>query len=176
MTDATQLAARGVPITLADGTTVTLRYSFRSISLLEEFFGSLARVQQALERESALMREGAKRVRLYRVLQEAIGPGLVHVRTTDPDTGERCRLGERPDLVGDLLDPARARAYIDAWTAAMTEAFGELYGRALPDTSADPQVPQETAAAPATTVRSPGQTGTTSPSSSQAEATSGSGA
>ena len=49
MTQGLDLLAEGGDVTLTDGTTISLRYSFRALALLEARYGSVAAVQQAID-------------------------------------------------------------------------------------------------------------------------------
>lgn len=164
------LAALGEPITLADGSTVRLRYSFRSIAMLEAKFGSLLAVNSTLTAAyRALNDPKASSAKVYTTLLDVIVPGLIDTRYPHPDTGQPVRLGEHPDLVADLLEPAQLSSYTRAFGKAIRQAFGQLYGAPTGDDADPPQENQGTETA------SPGTSTTTSPSSSPVAATDSSG-
>lgn len=152
------IAAEGVPIVLLlpGPTEVRLRYSMASLRALEDRYGSLVRMSTALEGFAPKPGEDAQPgdAAIFGPIIDMITPGLLHVRTTDPDTGQPVRLGKRPDLVGEALDPGRLTEYLEALGAAIKEAFGVL-GEGLPD----PTVPGPG------TIGSPGPAGITPPQS-----------
>ena len=173
-TTADVLAAQGLQVQLIDGSTVSLRYSMRSIAALEARFGSLMGIQtevQAAARALEAAKSGGTPEgggAIFTVLCDAIAPGLLHERVTHPDTGAVVRLGTDVVLVQELLDPARLSEYLSAFSAAFSQAFGA---------DAEAQAGGATPPAQGATVPpSPGLTGTTSPSSSAADQTTSSGA
>jgi hypothetical protein len=104
--DAQRIAARGRPITLADGRTARLRFSLRSLARLEEDFGSLGAVAEVLNAGVGAAGEAAVVGPLLRLMHA----GLIH---------ERLSLDE----LDDLLEPSRLRDYSEATAAAFREAM-----------------------------------------------------
>lgn len=174
-TDATSvaaaIAARGVPIPIATGETVRLRYSMLSIELLEQRFGDLSGIIDHVEGAAAAMlakeraragtpidgddelltkHDGA----IFTELTAVLLPGLIDERATDPRTGELVWLEQRPDVAKRVLEVGYLKEYLEAFRTAFAQAFdtGEIGS-----TPADPPVPA-LHAVPA----SPGLTGTTS--------------
>ncbi|MFD7410154.1 hypothetical protein [Kitasatospora purpeofusca] len=136
MSDLTPAQALGQPvtITLDDGTTVGLRYTFRSLALLEQRFGSVAGIQHAVDQTG----EGAA----FGPLLDLIGAGLVgkvggftpHLRHRQDAAGTRTleeiiykRSFDGHDL-GDLLAPSLMTDYAAAMQQALTAAFGPSTG------------------------------------------------
>ncbi len=136
MTDLTpgQALAQPVSITLGDGTTAALRYTFRSMALLEQRFGSVQAIQTAIDQSG----DGAA----FGPLMELIGAGLVgkggftaHVRHRQDVSGRRTveeilykRSSDGIELGDGLLDLARITEY----AAAMSEAFTTALGSGTP--------------------------------------------
>lgn len=131
---AAQALGTSPTITLADGTEAPLRYTFRSMALLEQRFGSITAIQSAME----LATDGAA----FAPLMDTLGAALVgstggftaHVRHRQDTTGKRTveeilyrRSSDGIDL-GELLDLARVSEYADAMSAAFTLAFGTATG------------------------------------------------
>lgn len=96
MDDSRRVAARGAPLTLLDGRTVTVRFGMRELSELEEQFGSMHAVQDSLA-------TGKTFTSLCRVLAVATGIAV--------------------DDLFDLLHPAEVEAYSEVLNVALTEAF-----------------------------------------------------
>lgn len=154
MTLGLDLLADGKTITLTDGTSIRLRYNFRSMALLEAKFGSVAAIQNAIDTTG----RGAAFAPLIQLLGAGlIGPGGFepHIREHQTAAGERRvsdityrRRTDGEDLA-DLLDLGRIDQYAQAMESALTEA--------LPSPGNPP-------AAPAATTESPGISSTTSPS------------
>ena len=138
--DSTTIAAPGHPIALIDGATVHLRYSMASLRMIEDLFGSLVGVQDRLqeasealqvtvpegatEQQAAAARREQAKGKVFTILSDAIAAGLLHVRVVHPDTGQRVRLGTDRDLVMEQLDPGQLQPYLQAFAAALTQAFG----------------------------------------------------
>ncbi|RSO40118.1 hypothetical protein DMH15_15970 [Streptomyces sp. WAC 06725] len=158
MTIGLDLLAEGGTITLTDGTSVSLRYSFRALALLEARFGSVAAVQDAIDSTGA----GAAFGPLMQIIGAgALGPGGFepHIREHQDAKGNRKvsdvvfrRRTDGADLA-DLLHPGRLDEYTRAFTAALEKA--------LSSQGNDHAGP--TPAIPVTTV-SPGLNASTSPS------------
>ncbi|WP_369183330.1 hypothetical protein [Streptomyces sp. Y1] len=148
MSDLTPAQALGQPITipLADGTDVDLRYTFRSLALLEQRFGSVAGIQTAIDQTG----NGAA----FGPLMDLLGAGLVgpgggftpHVRHRVDAAGARTveeilyrRSSDGHDL-GDLLAPQHIHEYATAMQTSLTAAFGagSSGNDASPETTASP--------------------------------------
>jgi hypothetical protein len=125
-----QALAQGITITLGDGTTVLLRYTFRSLALLEQRFGSLEGIQGAIDQSGA----GAA----FGPLMELLGAGLCgkgggftpHLRHRQDVAGKRTleeilykRSSDGVDL-GELLDLSRIQEYAEAMSTAFVTALG----------------------------------------------------
>jgi len=122
------LLGTGPTITLADGSTVALVYSFRSLALLEARFGGVAAVQSAVDSTGA----GAA----FGPLLQIVGAGCVgaggydpHVREYQDVKGARRvadityrRRRDGVDLA-DLMEPHRLSEYADAMGIAMDRAL-----------------------------------------------------
>lgn len=167
---ATVLANAGQPIRLIDGAQVNLRYSMASLRQLESRFGSIAGIQVELKAAQQALQSAAKddlagaRGAVFTILSDAVAAGLLHVRVQHPDTGQRVRLGTDVDLVMEQLDPGQLQPMLDAFATALSEAFGTV-GKEAGATM------QQAAQS-----LSPGESGTTLPSSSADDLTGSSGA
>lgn len=157
------LQANGQPIPLADGTTAQLRYTMASLVALEESFGNVAKlmtsVQEAAEAlqasqavaeghatpEQRELHDNYQGPSLFRILRDAIAPGLLDHRATDPRSGEQVWLGEHPDVLARLMLP-NVGAYMPAFGAAFREAFANLAG----GDAADPQTATTAGSSPGT--------------------------
>lgn len=160
MTTGLDLLAEGGTITLTDGTTVPLRYSFRALALLEARFGSIGAVQNAIDATGA----GAAFGPLHQMLGAGmVGPGGFepHLREHVDAKGRRTisdivyrRRTDGADLA-DLLHPGRIDEYSDAFGIALSKALESQGNEAGPGavTVTDVSLPP-----------SPGPTSTTSPS------------
>lgn len=122
------LLGPGHPITLADGTTALIIYSFRSLALLESRFGSVKAVQGAIDSSGDRPAFGP--------LMQMIGAGLVgrggfepHIRERVTAEGERVvtdivyrRRTDGVDLA-ELLHPGRLGEYSNAFASAFSAAL-----------------------------------------------------
>lgn len=132
------LRAEGGSIDLVDGTSVQLRYSFRALALLEARFGSIGAVQTAIDSTG----EGAAFGPLVQIIGAAcIGRGGFepNIREHVDAKGDR-RISEivyrrRTDgeNLADLLHPGLLRDYVNAFTAALSQAL-RTPGKAGPTT------------------------------------------
>ncbi|OKJ06826.1 hypothetical protein [Kitasatospora sp. CB01950] len=126
---AAQALGTGPTITLSDCTEVPLTYNFRSLALLEQRFGSITAIQDAMELAAAGTAFGP--------LMDMIGAGLAsraggftpHIRHYQDASGHRTvesilyrRSSDGTDL-GELLAPGRVAEYADAMSAAFNVAF-----------------------------------------------------
>lgn len=159
MTTGYDLLGDGPSIDLTDGTTVQLRYPMRSIALLERRYGSISRVQSAIDTTG----QGAA----FGPIIELVGAGCMGpggfqpvVREHQEANGKRHvteltfrRTTDGAELA-DLLHPGYLHRYVDAFNTAFTVALKSLGNDEAPDPTT------ETGA----TEISPGQSSTTSPS------------
>lgn len=135
------LAQRGVPITLVDGTTRSLCYTFRSLLLIEEQFGTL---QRALNSLDFVENKDAK---AFSAINGLMAAGLAHETVGDDATPVTSA------VLPDWIDPAQLTEYGNAIGQAITLAFPKAPEAEEPDAEEDPPVV------------SPGSSGTTSPPS-----------
>lgn len=159
MTQGLDLLAEGGDVTLTDGTTISLRYSFRALALLEARYGSVAAVQKAIDTSG----QGAAFGPIIQLVGAGcVGPGGFepHYREHQDAKGERRISGDivyrrRTDGadIADLLHPGRTAAYVEAFNAAFSKALESLGNDGPP---AVPGVTVETV--------SPGLSASTSPS------------
>jgi hypothetical protein len=135
------LAARGLPVTLADGSTVLLRYTFASLRRLDAEFVNVARMMtvvkdaaEALEAshdiatghatdEARAIEASYTGPSIFDVLIQVLAPGLLDEVVTHPRTGEQIYLGEHEDAVERLLDVSRLQEYLTAFGRAFNQAF-----------------------------------------------------
>lgn len=143
------LAQRGVPITLIDGTEVRICYTFRSLIMIEDEFGSLQRALNALDYGD---NPDAK---AFASICTLVAAGLQH-EVAGPDGTQ---LGHR-DVVADYLDTQQVQEIGEAIGKAITNAF-----------PAKTEAAEEDADQPDPTLPSPGSTGSTSAASSGSGAT-----
>lgn len=140
--DATDLAGLGIPITLADGSTVPLRYSMASLVALEKEFGNVARIISDVQGAAAALgasfnvangsatdedrhvAESYDGPSVFSVVVRALTPGLLDARGVDPRSGEELWLGEDQAAVARALDPSRLQEYMNAFGQAFNQAFG----------------------------------------------------
>jgi hypothetical protein len=139
MTTGLDLLAEGGTVNLTDGTSTSLRYSFRALALLEARFGSVGAVQTAIDSTGA----GAA----FGPLAQIIGAGLVgpggfepHIREHVDTKGNRTvtdivyrRRTDGANLE-DLLDPGRLGEYTSAFTSALGKALESRGNDAAPTT------------------------------------------
>jgi len=144
------IAQRGRPITLIDGTEVTVVYTFSSLMRIEDDFGTLARAFAELESGEY----GA----LMNTVSKLLAAGLEHVEPA----GDRGALSD-VDVLRGWLDPKHVNDYTDQVTAAIAQSFPDASAEAEGD-AVDP------------TQDSPGESGTTSPPSPSDAQTPSSGA
>ena len=147
------LIGDGTTIVLDDGTLIPLRYSMRSLALMEAQFGSVIAIQGAINTTGT----GAA----FGPLIELIGPGCIgrggfepHIREHIDAKGVRSissityrRKADGSEL-GELMDPGRLGEYATAMGIALNEA--------IQSTGND--------GGPTGTVTSPGPISSTSPS------------
>lgn len=139
---AAALAAKGHPVTLADGTTVQLRYTMAGLLELEADFGNVARIMTeitaaaaALEASFAVAEGRATDAEkeldtsyagssVFAILVRALRPGLLDAEAIDPRSGEAVYVGEQDErTVARLLDPSRLQEYLTAFGRSFNEAF-----------------------------------------------------
>jgi hypothetical protein len=135
------LANRGVPIKLMTGREVVVCYTFKSLMLLEEQFGSIQAALEIIANPTNAQFAGIAKI---------LACGLVHEVATEAD-GQG--LGN-VDVLADLLDSAELKVYADA----MGEAFSKSFPTPDPEVQADADP----------TLLSLGESGTSSPGSHMA--------
>lgn len=138
-----RIRGAGVPVTLADGHRVHLRFSMAGIMALEEVFGSLGAARDAL---AGLDETKPVFSRLVDLLACALVEDL-----GGPE--QEWQVARRRLRLGGLLDVADLQTY----GAAAGEAFRQAFPAAAGTPSGGAEGPQATPTAPA-----PGTTGTTS--------------
>ncbi|WNI15577.1 hypothetical protein [Actinacidiphila sp. ITFR-21] len=152
------LAGDGLTISLTDGSVVRIRYSMRSLALLEAKFGSVQAIQTAMDATGA----GAA----FGPIIDLVGPGTIgaggfepHIREHLDAKGTRTissvtyrRKSDGVEL-GELLSPALITEYVTAMATGITEGLGGGQGNDNAPTAGATE-----------TVLSPGLTSTTSPS------------
>ena len=99
-TEAQRLVASGIPLTLTDGRTVTLRYDMRALVEIEKAFGSLDKMQDALGEGAPVLTSTVK----------VLAAGLT-------------REGFTADSLVDLLDVSKLAEYAEKMQEALAEAF-----------------------------------------------------
>lgn len=171
VTPGLELMADGRTITLLDGSVVGVRYSMRSLALLEARFGSVMAIQTALDASGKSAAFGP--------VIDLIGPGCIgaggfepHVREVIGTNGKReiatilYRRKRDGMELGELLGPDRLTEYVTAMAVGISAALGA--GGQGNDATPAPAAPP-----PATS--SPGLTSGTWPSADSASppATSG---
>lgn len=98
MNDSDRLLAEGIPLVLADGRSVALRYTMRSLKVIEDAYGSLDAVDQAM---------GSKRIGS---LATILAAGLLHEDIS-------------ADALLDLLDTHHIDDYATAMGTALDQAL-----------------------------------------------------
>lgn len=157
VTPGLDLLGDGKTITLLDGSLIPLRYSMRSLALLEAKFGSVANIQTAID--------SSGRGAAFGPIIDLIGPGTIglggfepHIREHVDGKGNRSISSiayrrKRDGLeLGELMGPNRMGEHVEAMARALNEALGGGQGN-------DPAPEQ-----PGVTTSSLGLTSTTSPS------------
>ena len=180
---AAAVRASGATIHLLDGQQVRLRYSMDALDRLEAEFGNIGNVLSHMrEAEEALMdslsvadgsateeqrarhaereRTGVTRS-IFGILRRVILPGLADQQAIHPRTRQPFYLDDDPAAAARLLDVSQLRQYVEAFSAAFSQAFHNPTPTAAVGDAPDPRVAQVTASG----VPSPGPTGTTSPQS-----------
>lgn len=147
MSKADAIAARGVPIVLAGGRKENLRFGFRALKALEDKFGSLVAVSEAIATE--FHEDGRLKGKSYGLVWELVKAGLTHLEIDEVELDE-------------LADPSQFSEYFTAFSQAFSQALEGGAG------------PKEQAKKPKTSP-SPGSGSTTSPPLSLAEPMSSSG-
>ncbi len=169
MTAGLDLLAEGGDVTLTDGTTISLRYSFRALALLEARYGSVEAVQGAID----VSGKGAAFGPIIQLVGAGcVGPGGFepHYREHQDAKGERKIAGDivyrrRTDGadIADLLHPGRITEYVDAFNAAFAKALESLGNDEAPDTNG---APIETVSPGLSSITSPSVPSTFSPAPS----------
>lgn len=150
------LMGDGPTVTLIDGSAIRLRYSMRSLALLEAKFGSVAAIQSAID--------GTGRAYAFGPIIDLVGPGTIGVGGFEPHIREHVDAkGNRSTSsvtyrrktdgleLGELLSPARITEYVTAMANGISEGLSGGQGND----------PAPAAAGVVKTVSSPGPTSTT---------------
>lgn len=125
-TDADRLAAEGQPLSLADGRTVHVKYTLRSLRAIEKRWGSLRAVDTLIPTDD----EGQPVGEIIDPLTELLACGLLHE-------------GISADDLLDLIHPAQIQAAFEVAAVALAEGMpaptqqeeGEPTGGPLPQTA-----------------------------------------
>lgn len=115
-TTADQLAGEGVPILTRRGP-MQLQYGFRALRALEDRFGSIVGMQDAMQAVLDTMGEDG-RGKAFGPLADIVVPGLLHT-------------GLSADELEDALLPGEVRTYVHAMQDAMQQAFPDVDGTAV---------------------------------------------
>lgn len=145
--EAKAIQAKGAQIILKNGKKEYLRYGFMELEALEDKFGSLGAVSEAVEQ--AFHDDGKLKGPAYGFIWKVTKIGLMELELSDKELNQ-------------LADPVRMSEYFTAFSVAFSQA---LAGGADPKGQAKK----------AKTKPSPGETSTTSPPLSLAEPMSSSG-
>ena len=112
--EADQIRAPGVPITLRDGSARRLRFGFLAIKRLEEHFGSTTALDRELQSIAAYLQgKATDEGKVFTTVFIVMASGLVREHLTD-------------EQLDDLLDFSKVHEYAVATNAALTQAFGEV--------------------------------------------------
>lgn len=153
------LRARGIPITLATGETVRLRYSMDALEQLEADFGNIGNVltemkgaEQSLgdslavaagdatpEQQQRHQQAQGKVSSLFGIIRRALLPGLADATATHPRTLEPFMLEDDKRAAAQLLDASRLHEYVDAFSQAFSQAF--YAGGSTPPVAPAPTTP-----------------------------------
>jgi hypothetical protein len=145
------LHQRGVPITLIDGSTAVVVFTFSSLARIEAQYGS---VGAALHEAQGSTTDAA----VFSGLTQVLACGLEH--ETRGEGGAAVDLGDAEQLV-HLLDSALVREY----SKAIDDGFDKSFPKPEGDDAGDPQGPGEPAShgtSGSTSAQSPSDEGTTS--------------
>lgn len=107
--NASLIAQKGVPLDLLHGRSVMLCYTFRSLAMIEDHYGSIKAVQDVLN--------DAEKGKAFGEIARLLAFGLVHEDATDhgPISDQ--------DVLLDYLDTAAIQSYGMAIGEAFTKAF-----------------------------------------------------
>lgn len=108
VTDADRIAAEGVPIPTTRGE-LRLVYGMRALRQLEDTYGGLAELQDAMQALLDNLKLTGKG-KAFGPMLDIVCPGLMHHGLT-------------ADAAADLLMPRHVRLYIEAMAEAMQQAF-----------------------------------------------------
>lgn len=144
MTEGTRLLAQGRPITLADGSTVHLRYGLHALALLEQEFGTLASMYRIVTAK------GDDR-QAFSYLGRMLAAGLWQI----VDNGREMSVAELVIALDAQLDPKHMPDYEDAIVLALGDAFPDAPAPA----AGKAKVPNATGPRARGASRGPGTTG-----------------
>lgn len=105
-TESDRILAAGVEVPLADGRTVALRYTLRSLKAFEDTFGSVAAALDALN----ALYTGANEKKIGTIIP-SLAAGLIHERITEDA------------LYDGLAKEHEMAVYLNAITEALDQAF-----------------------------------------------------
>ena len=115
MSDSDGILAPGAAITLVDGSQARLRYGFLAIKQLEDEFGSLNGMQEALQREFSADKDGQPTGKAVGMAWSLLKAGLLDLELSEVELDRQIDMGRFPE-------------YADAINKALTQAFGEPKG------------------------------------------------
>lgn len=139
MSESDQILAAGVPVTLADGSTANVRFGMWGLKLVEDEFGSLGAMYEALNSAFDTGDGDAPMGPAFTTIFQ-----IMKIALYDLDKSER--------ELADLLDLRRLEEYVNA--------VGKALEQSLPEAEkADPKAPKAKASG---TKKSRGATSTTS--------------
>ena len=159
--DAARLAAEGVPIPTRRGL-LPLLYGFRALRALEDQFGSIQGMQDAMQALLDSMTTDG-RGRAFGPMADIIVPGLLHTGLTR-------------DQAEDALLPGQVKVYVEAMQTAMQLAFPEAEPAAASPGNGEAPAPLRPPAHLEHQPAGPGQSGTTWPQGATAAPQTSSGA
>lgn len=110
MTESDKIAAKGIPITLADGSTTHARFGLWGIKIIEDRYGSLAEMQSVMEAAFDTDETGAPRGKAFSTLLDVLGIALLHTKKS----------GQQ---LADMLDPRRIEEYVEAVSEALLQSL-----------------------------------------------------
>jgi hypothetical protein len=132
ITDADRLAAEGVALTIA-GYPFRVKYTPRSLKLMEDRYGSL---QKVFENINAA---GAGDAPVIDTIFFVLAMGLRHQKVPDDDTGEAVPVGV--DWLLEHGETTQLETYIEALAAALAEALPAPKVEANGESPVDPTIP-----------------------------------
>lgn len=117
-TPAAVISAQGAALVGRGGRVAHVRFGFDALVLIEEFFGSLAAMQQALE--------SGESGPVFTNIARSIHTGLAHEFAWGGGSAERPYDGPGWRELLEFLEPGRVNEYSAAVGTALVESFGSL--------------------------------------------------